>query len=69
MDTGRVQSKVSASRRYLSVLQSNFLDMDTKVKEPSVCIIVEICIIEFSDLCLKFGIWDQGEKTLKGRIQ
>lgn len=48
MDTGRVQSKVSASRRYLSVLQSNFLDMDTKVKEPSVCIIVEICIIELA---------------------
>ena len=30
MDTGRVQSKVSASQRYLSVLQSNLLDMDTK---------------------------------------
>lgn len=46
MDTGRVQSKVSALQRYLSVLQSNLLDMDTKGKEPSVCIVVEICIIE-----------------------
>ena len=44
MDSGRVQSKVSALQRYLSVLQSNLLDMDTKGKEPSVCI--EICIIE-----------------------
>ena len=46
MDTGRVQSKVSALQRYLSVLQSNLQDMDTKGKEPSVCIVVEICIIE-----------------------
>lgn len=46
MDTGRVQSKVSALQRYLSVLQSNLLDMDTKGKGPSVRIIVEICIIE-----------------------
>ena len=47
MDTGRVQSvSVCITEQYLSVLQSNLLDMDTKGTEPSVCIIVEICIIE-----------------------
>lgn len=46
MDTGLVQSKVSVLQRYLSVLQSNLLDMDTEGTEPSVCIRVEICIIE-----------------------
>lgn len=47
MDTGRVQSKVSALQRYPSAeLQSNLLDMDTKGTEQRVCIRVEICIIE-----------------------